>query len=248
MTLRRLVNGNPNILAWLLGRVVTSSPPGFDWYVDSISGDDGNTGKSPTQAFLTIAAVNAVLAEGDHIGLRRGSEWLESLNVLTGCHVGAYGSGARPRFECRDPIAAGDWSKSGGYTNVYQASIAFEAAIPEGPQIHVWEAGVPYYKRATIALVDANPGSYYVASDSSSPQTLYIHAFSSTVPSSDGKARLFTARAYGVGSDDAVDNLVIRDVHAIGPLRASGSIIVRDYSQVINCVLDWGGSHNMYMG
>jgi hypothetical protein len=45
-----------------------------------------------------------------------------------------------------------------------------------------------------------------------------------------------------------VDNLIIRDVHAIGNLRGDGAIVCRDYSQVINCVLEWGGKHEVYIG
>lgn len=244
----QLVRVKPSILTRMPGRIVTSAPPGFDWYVDSVAGNDGNSGRTPSQAFQSLAAVNAVLSAGDRIGLKRGSTWYEKLTLQTGCKVAAYGGGARPIIECRDAIGAGAWTKSGGYTNVYQATVTFDAGILDDPELHVWEDGAPYLQQTSIANVDANPGSFYVASSFTSPQTVYIHAFGSTNPTSDGKTRLYNPRAYAVGSTNAVDRLIIRDVHAIGNLRGDGAIVCRDYSQVINCVLEWGGKHEVYLG
>lgn len=49
---------------------------GFDWYVDSANGNDGNTGKSSLQALRTVAALlGKTITSGQKIGLARGSVW-----------------------------------------------------------------------------------------------------------------------------------------------------------------------------
>jgi len=78
-------------------------PNAIDFYVDSVAGNDSNSGRSPSHAWATIAKVNAYsFPPGARIGLKRGQTWREALVVpgsgtedapITIC---AYDSGANP--------------------------------------------------------------------------------------------------------------------------------------------------------
>jgi parallel beta-helix repeat protein len=70
------------------------------YYVDAESGDDGNPGTSPAQAWKSVAKINASgLAPGDRVGFKRGQVWREALIVSASGTASApityssYGSG-----------------------------------------------------------------------------------------------------------------------------------------------------------
>ncbi|HVX66117.1 MAG TPA: hypothetical protein VHA11_05935, partial [Bryobacteraceae bacterium] len=88
------------------------------WYVDSVLGDDANSGTGPQSALRTIAALEARIAEGDRVGLARGSAWREQFTLPAGrVEVVAYGTGAKPLLDCSDPVGAEAWSQAPGYQN-----------------------------------------------------------------------------------------------------------------------------------
>ncbi|NSW55040.1 MAG: right-handed parallel beta-helix repeat-containing protein [Armatimonadetes bacterium] len=75
------------------------------YFVDAVSGDDSNSGRSPAGAWKTLAPVNALQLEpGSRILLRAGGEYEGPLN-LTGSGalgspntVGSYGEGPKPHI------------------------------------------------------------------------------------------------------------------------------------------------------
>jgi PKD repeat protein len=75
-------------------------------YFDSVNGDDGNSGVSPTEALRSIASLNAALQDpvgGRRILLARGSEWVPTTtNQVTAnnIRIGTYGVGPKPKFTC----------------------------------------------------------------------------------------------------------------------------------------------------
>lgn len=73
------------------------------YYVDSVGGNDSDSGDSETQAWASLGRIAAVnLAPGDNIRLRRGSNWAESFLVNDSGTVAdpitfdAYGEGQNP--------------------------------------------------------------------------------------------------------------------------------------------------------
>jgi hypothetical protein len=69
---------------------------GLTYYVDSVSGDDGNSGLAPDDAFETISAL-PTLSAGMTIALAKGSHWREELVVdANSVTVQAFGSGNDP--------------------------------------------------------------------------------------------------------------------------------------------------------
>ena len=140
-----------------VGLFTAHRPRGFKWYVDSVNGNDTNSGKSPATAFRTISAATSHLGAGDSIGLARGSQWREQFTLpAANIMVGAYGSGNRPLLDASDAIATGDWSKTAGSTVTYQASEPHDIATGK-TFIRVWENGALLKYQTSVALVDANP-------------------------------------------------------------------------------------------
>src|ERR1700683_4383569 len=73
------------------------------YYLDSSTGDDSNSGLSPSSAWLTIGKVNSTaLAPGDTVYFRRGEVWRETLEPQKGGaagrpgHFPGYGGGGAP--------------------------------------------------------------------------------------------------------------------------------------------------------
>lgn len=76
-----------------------------------------------------------------------------------------------------------DWTKTGGYTNVYELDIDTLPHLSHLPQFTcVCENGVNYTSRASVADVDSNASSYYY---DQSAAKMYIHTSGSDDP--DGK-------------------------------------------------------------
>lgn len=84
------------------------TPTGNVYYIDSISGNDSFTGRSPDQAWQTVSKVNSMMTSflpGDSILFKRGSVWNEQLNIETSgvsdepITFGAYSSGNKPLFD-----------------------------------------------------------------------------------------------------------------------------------------------------
>lgn len=80
-----------------------TSPGGPTYYLDADSGDDSNSGNSPTDPWRSLAKVNGMdLPPGAKVLLRRGIEWSESLKPessgtpLAPITFGAYGEGKAP--------------------------------------------------------------------------------------------------------------------------------------------------------
>ena len=118
------------------------------YYVDATNGRDANTGLSETNAWKTIAKVNASSFEpGDQILFKRGEIWREQLIVPSaGTYVsnilfGSYGIGPNPVISAADRLV--NWSTELGASNtVYFTSCQSKpAAVYEDNQFLVENAG-----------------------------------------------------------------------------------------------------------
>lgn len=104
---------------------------GFDYYIDSVSGSDSNTGRSLSQAWATTAHAHGQVGStaGLRIGVAKGSEFFEQLPAFgTGSVIEAYGTGDRPRWRGDRVISNSGWTKTGGYTNIYQKTVTHGTA------------------------------------------------------------------------------------------------------------------------
>ncbi len=217
--------------------------PVFDWYVDSAGGADGNTGKTPQQALRSIATLlTKPITPGQRIGLARGSVWREQLNVpADGITVAAYGTGAKPLLDCSDTIPAGSWSKTAGRTYVYQASVVIEQ-FPD-QFMSLWENDVRYTIAADVAACDATPGTYYCADMSTSPATVYVHPTDNSNPGTNGKKYEYPRRSQGVQC--LHEYCTISGLRTRRNLSNNGSLEVRRFCSVSNCLVEEGTKHNL---
>ncbi len=104
----------------------TSTTGSKTYYVDSVSGDDANSGTSPTSAWKTLSKANsASLAAGDRLLFKRGGRWAGKLSVKwsgTASNpvvIGAYGSGDLPIIEG----SSGCISLTGSYVTLQELKI-----------------------------------------------------------------------------------------------------------------------------
>ena len=92
------------------------------YYVDSVGGNDGNSGQSSAAAWKTIAKVNSVvLSPGDSVLFKRGGIWRESLTNPSAGTAGKaityadYGTGAKPSIRGSDAFNnSSNWTNKSG--------------------------------------------------------------------------------------------------------------------------------------
>ncbi len=226
-------------------------PPSYDYYVNQASGSDGNNGLSPGAAFETLsAAQTAALAHGNgaRIGLARGSEWREELELssLSNVTVGAYGDGKIPILRGDDVLESGDFTNDVTHTNTWRVSWTPPDAI-EGVAPNVFVDGVRLTRAASAAACDAAAGTYYSNNvvTVGVAQDVYIHPPGSTNPTSDGKVYEITRRNYAirVGDGARITGLnVRRGCSFYGALFAGVDVDVR------GCVVLDGAKHGLVVG
>lgn len=217
-----------------------------DWYVDSVNGSDSNTGLAPNIAFATIAKVMTVLTAGDVIGLVRGSTWHEQLTIaVNNVKVIAVGNGLPPVFEGADVVANASFTKTGGYTNIYQVTVTTNYTASEPQFVRVWEDSVGLPITATLAALDTTPRAYFVATHDAVSVTVYVHASSSADITANGRLYEISKRTSGVYSFFA-SGTVVDGVTCRRPCGNGGAIKVGAFSTVANCISEDGNKHNFY--
>lgn len=210
---------------------------GFNFYVDSVNGDDSNDGTTAATAFATLGAVRtAALAYGNgvKIGLAYGSEWREDLNLsaLSGVTVDAYGdkSLGLPILD-GSYVFSGTWADSAARadanSNTYSTSVT--QTIGEG-FLSVWDAGVKPTWVASVALVNSTPGSFTVVGPTSSSgmsaagtQTIYFHPADNSNPNTNGRTVELTDHTRD-GRLYLGDGSTLRRVHTRRNSHANGSM------------------------
>jgi hypothetical protein len=225
-----------------------SGPP--SWYVDSVGGNNANSGRSPSAALATIAQLlTETILPGQALCLARGSTWREMLTVpANNVTVAAYGSGNRPLLDASDAIAAVAWSKTGGQVNVYQANVAIDVTTNHGGTrfMGVWIDGTRLTQAASLAACDAAAGTYYIGAMVASPVTLYVHSTGDTNPAVDGKVYDYTNRAHGLDSFD-VTGVRVAGIHARRNFDSYGSINIGRSGYASDIRASEGNSHNLFV-
>jgi hypothetical protein len=216
------------------------------WYVDSANGNDSNSGTAPGSALRSIGAAAARLRPGDTLALACGSQWREQLDIpADGIEVIAYGSGPKPLLDCSDAIDPSAWTKTPGYTNVYQATLP---VLQMGQQTFpgLWENDVWLAYRTGAAAVDSTPGSYCPAGlggNPPNPMTFYIHTSDGSDPRTNGKRYEYSRREAGLKSQFST---TVNGIHTRRNCGTPGSLVVGRYSRVENCLASEGTYHSVY--
>ncbi len=242
-----LAAGLPTTAATFFGLL---TPTVDAYYCDKNNGSDSNAGTS-TAPFQTIAHMTTVDAGANKSRWRlvTGSTWREELTVpRAGMTIDTYGSGAAPLLDCSDAISAGAWSKTGGQTVTYQATLTVPSNdVPSDPDWYtsVWENGTRYTIAHSIASVDATASSYYPVSVNSTTITLYVHTSDGSNPGSDGFTMEYAARSTGVNAQN-IANITISGFRTRRNIDANGSVILGLDSRSYNITAEEGNKHNFF--
>lgn len=221
-----------------------------NWYVDSVHGNDTNSGQDIDHPFKTIARLLASsIASGQTIALKAKSHWRETLIVpAANMTVTSYGYGTKPLLDASDVVARTLWSKTPGATSVYQATVPIDAD-PNITWVNTWEDGEFLVRATSIANCDATPGSYYPSADTGNgtiPITLYIHTSDGSDPATNGRRYEYSKRQYAFQSvlpDVTVAGLwTRRNLNNNGSFALTGSGSLAD-----EMLISDGGLHNAYI-
>lgn len=131
-----------------------------NWYVDSQSGNDGNSGHHPDSAFATLSAIEGeTINAGDTIYLVAGSVWRETLDINESGSSGnlitflKYSSGDNPKILGSNQATT--WTET-GTENVWETATSLTDNSTE-------------YYPGRVFFVDANDsaawGTYYTYND-----------------------------------------------------------------------------------
>lgn len=222
----------------MIAQALQAAAGKIDWFVDSVSGNDGNTGRSAAQAFETLATLS--LNAGDKIALARGSYWYEDLPIaINFVAVSTYGSGDRPILDARYKIPASDWSVHGAGTATYKATITFDT----GGWMSAWENGT----RMTLGSADDSltSGQYFVDSHTNGNTTLYVRLSDDSDPG--GHADGYVQHAKLNGGIQALNKrgLNINGINTIANISNNGSIVVGRNTVLTDCLIEEGTKHNL---
>lgn len=162
------------------------------YHVDSVNGNDSNSGTSPSAPWQTVAAVNSHgFRPGDQVLFLRGRFWREALNIKSSgapgnpIVFGAYGSGLRPIISANDKITK--WSNYSG--SIWQAPAS-------RTMLQVFRNAARTVNRSSPLTLSAN----YQWTYNAAKQTLYI--YSTTDPNSDESIWEASRRLYAVNVDN----------------------------------------------
>lgn len=231
-----------------LANTTVRNTPTFTYYVDSVGGLDANNGTTISTPFQNLTALPTLVA-GNSVGLKYGSTWRQEITIsVNNITIQGYGTGTKPIIDCSDVIAPGSFTKTGGRTNVYQATVSPELNVDAQTNVNVWENNAYLTYASSIANCDATPGSYFPSSNTTAPITLYINPVGSTNPTSDGNTYEFSSRQSGVNCNYSplVTGTTVRNLTTKKNLHDHGSIIVSLNSLVEFCDMNQGSKHNTY--
>ncbi len=221
----------------------------FNYYVDSVNGNDSNDGLTASTAFRTLAAATTAVGSGSNkaIGLAKGSTWKEQLILSnnTGAIVASYGSGSMPLIDAGDTIPASSFSLASGQTVTYQASLTFTGSTGTEQRL-IWENNANLVQVSSIASVESTAGSFFYSNYTSSSATVYIHAKDGSNPGSNGKTYDYTNRYNAISITG--DNCRVDGIRTRRQRDNNGSIeIFGDNCTIANGIAEDGHKHLAYM-
>lgn len=211
---------------------------GYDYYVDSINGDDGNNGLTPATAFQTIDGLPS-LSDGVRIKLLgAASHWREELAIPANAVVVGEGG----ILDASDVLLVGDISKTGGRTNVYEFTKTLPAFGAGNAYMAMWEDDTRYVRVASEALCDSTAGSLFPSTDDGGSTVFKFHAIGSANPTSDGKTREYTARAFGLNAATS-DGVRLRGFTTRRNANIGGSLRTGRNARIIDIRCEDGNNH-----
>lgn len=219
------------------------------YYVDSVNGDDTNSGRTSAAPLKTFAALVALgIADGSRIYLARGSYWREALNIWSknNLSISDYGQGVIPTIDGSDNIANNTFVVNGTYSDVYQ--VAYTAPTTFGAcQFAVWENDVAIRPFTSLAALHGSAtGGFWLNGG-----VLYVKATDAGDVTANGKTySAHGQRSYdGSGSYQFIvgNNCDVSFLRSIKPYVNDGSTFGRN-CKISFCKFEHGTKHNFVVG
>lgn len=228
-------------------RVILSSKYFYDFFINSINGNDSYSGTRPTAAFKTLAKAQAVVnGQSDkRIGLITDSSWKEQFIFSNApqIYIGSYGTGAQPFIDGSDQIPNGSFTLD--LVTTYKATVTMIGATGTEQRL-IWENGKNLVQVADEATVITTPGSFAYASYSAATTTVFVHASDSSDITTNGKIYEFNSRYNCISVTG--NSATIQGIRTRRQRDNNGSIeLFGDYCWVINCTIEDGHKHSAYM-
>lgn len=206
--------------------------PTFDFYVDSFAAPGGDgTISSPFATLADVQAAALTHGDGVRIGLQRGSEWRESLDLRGLNNVTVQGIGDMalplPKIDAAGVADNSDFTTTDDTDAVYQIVWTHDltgSAPYTARWLRAWEDGKRLKWVASVELCDAEPGTFHCQAQGavSNPTTFYVHPSNSSDPMTDGKLYEFSARDSSIYVDTGYD---VRDLHTTRNSHKDGSFL-----------------------
>jgi hypothetical protein len=246
----------------------------YNYYVDSVNGNDANSGTSPSSALADFAYfANTAIPSGSSIGIADGSYIRSQLLIgqpsspRNNITLTSYGTGANPVIDASDIIPPNCWTLVAGTT--YSCSVAgpgttfstpYGTASLEGPFIGMWEcksapctptgAGgndTTMANETSLANAEATAGSYYIADMTATTLTIDYNASDGSNPATNGYTVTYSHRAGGfaiTGLNAKISGITAKKNASEGGACAAGG---EDGSSPIltNVECDQGSKHNI---
>lgn len=240
------MSGHPKLIVRIPTRGIY---PQFDYYVDSVNGDDVNyDGRSSGSPYATLTKLASVWRAGEKVALARGSSWKGRLTSPgEGSKAYAYGTSENPpEIDCAVTAANASFSKTGGRTNVYEIAVTVDYLGYEPHWNSMWEDGARLTRASGVADCDATPGSMYASNDNAANVTLYVHASDSSDVIANGKLYEYAKWGTGWYSWFHPSNEVY-GIKCRRNLWEAGSIKMGKNSLLANSIAEEGHKHNVYV-
>ena len=219
------------------------------YYVDSVNGDDTNSGRTSAAPLKTFAALIALgIADGSRIYLARGSYWREALDLdqKSNLVVSGYGVGAPWTIDGSDDVANVSFSVNATYADVYQAEFVAPTVIGTC-SFACWENDIALQPFTSLEAVHESPTGGFWASGG----VLYVKARDAGNVVTNGK----TYSAHGPRSYGNYGCYIFRCNHGCD---VSGGRIIKPFgdggirsgndSNFHDCSVEHGTKHNLVLG
>lgn len=223
---------------------------GSCYFVDSVNGNDANSGKWHTQAWRSIAKLpTSTMPPNSVIFLRRGSYWREELNAQSrqSIFVCSYGEGSRPILDAADVVPNSSFTSDATQTNTYTTSwsVAWGTGN-DSRRISVWENGERLRRATSAANCNSTPGSFFANFPSPNvAQTIYVNPTtgSGAIPN-NGKTYEISKREWGLCLGDKA---YVAGIRTQRNGNNNGSLEVGHDGIIDDCLAMWGTKHLLYI-
>jgi autotransporter-associated beta strand protein len=196
-------------------------------YYVSPTGNDNNSGTSPSQAWQSIAKVNATtLNPGSSILFQDGGNWYDTLNATSSgtaiapITYGSYGTGANPTIWGSNILNSGAFQQVAGTSNInptYSQSYSqtVNSVLEDHQFLHsaaLVDTSAPANApdQTFISYVESNPDTWYYDSTNNVDQ-LYVNT-GTTISATDGHVYTAAVRNEAIFSNNQ-SNLVFTNLN-----------------------------------